>query len=384
MPDAFELQMHPAMRFGPGAADATGRAVSDLTGAAVPVLLVADPVLESFGVTARVRASLERDGHAVSTFSDLASDPKESAVDVACAQLESVGAAAVVGLGGGSAMDTAKLVAAIAGHGRPAADYALSATPYAYRRTALVCVPTTAGTGAETTPTSIVSRDADGVKNWFWGPALKPDTAILDPELTRALPPFWTFFTGFDALVHAMESRTNRYSYPANDAIAEEAIELAIGHLARATTDGDDMEARGAMLLAAAKAGLAISNTGCAAGHNVGHALGSMAGVPHGRAVAIAFVATLPWTMQANRAAFDRVGVLLGGEGAEDIAPILSELARGCGQSLSLTPDERASIDAARLADDLTAPANVSMLDACARDRSDGTGRELVSLTLAA
>ena len=280
-------------------------------------------------------------------------------------------------------MDAAKLVAVLADGGETCAAYRLAQTQMPFRKTALVCMPTTAGTGSETTSTSIISQ-ADGVKNWFWGPPLKPDMALMDPELTVGLPPFWTFYTGMDALVHAIESRTNRYRFEENDILAERAIVEAITNLERAVLEPDNIEARSGMMLAAAYAGLAIGNTGCAVAHNIGHALGSTAGIPHGRAVSVALLATLDWTIDGNRDAFNRVGQLLGGKTARDIAPILNGVAERCGFSLLLSAEEKASLQKDVLAQDMVADANISMLQATARDAADGDVESLAEMVFAA
>ena len=123
-------------------------------------------------------------------------------------------------------------------------------------------------------------------------------------------------------------------------------------------------------MLAAAYGGLAIANTGCAVAHNIGHALGSLAGIPHGRAVSVALAQTMDWTIDGNREAFDRVGVLLGGKGAGDVEQALHDVAAKCGEALVLNEDEKAKLSEQSLADDMLADANIAMLDAAARDAS--------------
>lgn len=383
MASSFALAKHPALVLAPGAAKATGQHVTDTVGQKARVLLVADPALRALGLQEPVRASIEESGHKIEIFNDLQSDPKESSVDTATKLAHEMDANCVVGLGGGSALDTAKLVAVLADKGEQCSPYRLSQQQLPFRRTGLITLPTTAGTGSETTPTSIISQE-DGTKNWFWGAPLKPDVALMDPELTVGLPPFWTFFTGMDALVHSIESRTNRYGYDENHELAEAGIRYGFANLEQAVLEPDNIEARSGMMLAAAYGGLAISNTGCAVAHNIGHALGSIAAIPHGRGVSIALVATLDWTMEGNRAAFDRVGQMLGGRSGVDIAEILHGLATRCSQSLSLSVEEKAKIDVSVLAKDMVADANISMLDATARDAESGDAEHLAEVTLAA
>lgn len=383
MTSGFTLAKHPAMVCAAGASHHAGLHVAETSGPHSRVLLVYDPALEPLGLIDPVVQSIRDAGHTLETFCDLASDPKEQSVDAATDVAHGLKAQCIVGLGGGSALDTSKLVAVTAFEGSPCARYRLAENPMPLRRTGLIAIPTTAGTGSETTGTSIISQ-ADGTKNWFWGPSLKPDMAIMDPQLTVGLPAFWTFFTGMDALVHAIESRTNRYSYDANNPLAERAIVEGIKHLETVVNQPENLAARTGMMVAAAYAGLAIGNTGCAVAHNIGHALGSMASVPHGRAVAIALAATMEWAIEGNRAAFDRVGVLLGGNDAADVAPILRDLGDRCGFPLSLNDQERAVVDGNELAKRMVEPANISMLEATARDAKDGDTIDLATRVLAA
>lgn len=365
----FRLARHPEMILQPGAARQTGDLVLELMGGPARVLLVVDPTLRQLGLAEGTIDALSNAGHDVSVFDDLASDPKEASVDAATRLGRDQDVNCVIGLGGGSAIDTAKLVAVVKASGNPSAKYRLGQTPLPYRSTALVAMPTTAGTGAETTGTSIISQ-ADGTKNWFWGSPLKPDMAIMDPELTVGLPAFWTTYTGLDALVHAIESRTNRYRYAENDPLAETAIRAGFAHLEKAVHEPTNIEARTGMMQAAAYGGLAIGNTGCAVGHNIGHALGSIAGIPHGRAVSVALVRTMGWTAQGSREAFERVAQLAGVDGVAALETRLDRLAEACGEKLELSDDERQKVTADVLAAGMVAPANISMLQATARDAS--------------
>ncbi len=379
----FKLMKQPSLVLDAGGAGRTGQYVTEISGAASRVLLVCDKAMNEFGHAGRVADAISEGGHQVVQFDDLTSDPKESAVNAATALGADEQINCVVGLGGGSALDTAKLVAALVQTGAACEPYRLSATDFLYRQTAMIAMPTTAGTGAETTPTCIISQP-DGVKNWFWSPALIADMALMDPELTVGLPAFWTFFTGMDALVHSIESRTNRFGYAQSHVLAETGIRHAIAHLADAVADGSNISARAGMMQAAAYGGLAIANTGCAVAHNIGHALGSIAGVPHGRAVSVALMATLDWAMEGNPRAFDRVGELLGGKSGQDIRPILTDLAAQCGYDFALTDDEKQAIGVERLASDMVADANIAMLESTARDASESDPKYLAELTLAA
>ena len=185
----FSLTKHPAMILAPGARREVGARVTDTTGANSRVLLVCDPALVALGLSAPVVSSLEEAGHAVTVFDDLQSDPKEASVNAATKLAHEDRTDCVVGLGGGSALDTSKVVAALAHSGESCEAYRLAQTQLPFRKTGLITLPITVGTGSEATGTSIISQP-DGVKNWFWGPPLKPDMALMDPELTVGLPAF--------------------------------------------------------------------------------------------------------------------------------------------------------------------------------------------------
>ena len=372
----FTLGRQAAIVSGPGTAAQVGSLCEELMGGPCRVLLIADPALVALQVLAPVETALRDAGHFVATFSGLTSDPKESAVDGAVARARSMKADCVVAAGGGAALDVGKLAAALIAAQARCADYRLAACAMPFRKHGLICIPTTAGTGAETTATSIIS-DPAGVKNWFNGPSLRADIAILDPQLTVSLPPFWTFYTGLDALVHAIESRTNRYRFDENDRQAERAIALVADNLERAVTEPNDLSARGAMLHGAALAGASISNTGCAIAHNIGHALGSLAAIPHGRAVSAALVKTLDWSMTVNREAYGAIAPLLGISDERGIATWCNTVAERCGQSLDLTAEERSAVSGDALAAAMVDPANIAMLHSTARDATDADIRDL-------
>ncbi len=249
----------PRMTCGAGARRELASLASGLVPAGAPVLLVADPGLAAVGMIDEVARLLGQGGFAVTVFTDIKSDPSEAQADAAARIARDEGAELLVALGGGSALDLGKAVACVAGAPEPAAHYALCANPLPATRLKTIVLPTTSGTGSETTRTAILSGE-DQAKRWFWGEALKPDEVLLDPELTVSLPAFLTAATGIDALVHAVEAATNRNAHPANDLYALEAIRLVARHLETAVTTPTDLAAREGLQRAAALAGTAIDN----------------------------------------------------------------------------------------------------------------------------
>lgn len=351
---SYVLSFVPEIRFGPGRLSDIAEKAGALAGNGAALILVADPALKGLGITGLALDLLARAGFETHLYDGFTGEPSAKDIDTAAALARQHGAKAVIGLGGGTALDTAKLVACCAASGLGAAAYALCATPLPAHRLPIIAVPTTAGTGSEVTRVSVFA-DETKAKVWAWGEELKPDVAILDPELTVAVPPEVTAGSGLDALVHAIEAATNKQANPGNDLYALKAVSLVAENLARAVTHPDDVAARGAMLLAASYGGIAIDNCGTALAHNISHAVANLASIPHGRATGLAMLATIDWVSEGNQPAFARVAAAMGAaEAPSAYARLVRET--GLSQGLGLpgvTPEA--------LAEHMAAPANAPM-----------------------
>lgn len=355
------LDRIPRITQGIDAIDEVGRLAALGAAAKSPVMLVADPGLRAAGVIDRCAAALRAAGLGLLIVDDVKSDPTTAQVDSAAALARGEGVGTIVALGGGSAMDVGKAVAAIAPAQEDAAYYQLAANPLPPVPLRKICVPTTAGTGSETTRTSVLVN-RDGAKIWLWGDAMKADEVILDPGVTVGLPAHLTAATGIDALVHAIEASTNANAFVANDMFCHQAIRLVLAHLPRAVEAPDDLEARGAMLLAAALAGIGIDNAGTAIAHNIGHALASLRPVHHGRAVGLAMLATLPWNVREDDGRFAAIARTMGESGGAAVLPVAFErLLRRVGVKISLAGEGHDDIDAETLARQMARPENQSM-----------------------
>ncbi len=359
--------------FGVGRSAKLADDVTALCGAGASVLLVADPGLPK--IAERLGEILKAGGHRVRLFTDVRSDPLGTQVDAAAEAARSADAAIVVGVGGGSTLDTAKFAATIARAGDKADHYGLAVHPLPANGLKKICVPTTAGTGSETTRVSVFTN-AKSEKVWAWGDPLRADLALLDPELTVGLPAGLTAATGVDALVHAIEACTIRRLNPMNDALCHHAIRLIAANLRRAVEAPEDLEARGAMQIAAAMAGIGIDNTGTGIAHAMGHALGVVGHIHHGRAVGLCLRAALAWNAEADPARHAAVAVALGvpaqgcppADLARDLAPAYDAFLREVGLPISLRKDGLAPADAERLAEVTMAPENKSMRDSNIRE----------------
>jgi alcohol dehydrogenase class IV len=376
---AFTLSRLPEISFGAGRIAELGQKVKAQAGAAVPVLLVADPMLSKLGVTEKAAKILTAEGHTVDVFDGLSGEPKAAAIDAAAAEARRFEARAVVGLGGGSALDTAKLVAACAASGLPAQSYQLCETPLPRNILPLIAVPTTAGTGSEVTRVAVFSN-AEKVKVWAWGDELKPVVAILDPELTVAVPAAVTAATGLDALVHAIEAATNRHQSPGNNLFAHRGIALVSNNLLRAIANPGDVEARGALLLGSCYGGIAIDNAGTALAHNISHSLADLAPIPHGRATGLAMLATMAWVAKGAPEAFAVVAQAMD---AQDAVAAYAALVRGSGLKISLSGEGLDLSAPEQLAERMATPANTPMRKSTVRYPSDAELLDLARMVYA-
>lgn len=366
MPPAFQLAPMPRITHAVGAIARVGEIAAPLA-AARPVLLVVDPGLPRLDVCDRIAQTLRTASVEVVPFDAFRSDPTMAQADAAAALAREHDVGAVVMVGGGSALDLGKAVAAIAPGTAPAARYALCANPFPAGSLGKVCVPTTAGTGSEATRTAVLTA-ADGTKVWLWGDQLKADEILLDPELTVSLPPALTAATGLDALVHAIEACTNRNANPVNNVYCHTAIRLVAGHLVRAVREPEDLEARSAMLLAATLAGIGIDNAGTAIAHNIGHALGSLRPIHHGQAVALAMLATLDWNAAHDDGRYAAAAEALG---VDELPTGFERLVREVGLRTDLRSEGFDDLAPEQLAAQMARPENRAMRESNLRPVTD-------------
>lgn len=246
------------------------------------VVVVTDPGLRKLGLVDGVMESIERQGLRCSVFDKVSEDPPEHVVRDLIDFSKSNDADGVVGVGGGSSMDAAKLAAFMCGDTKQDITDVYGVDLCVGRRLPLLQVPTTAGTGSEVTNISIVTTGA-AEKKGVVSPQLYCDWAILDGDLTVSLPPRVTAATGIDAMVHAIEAYTSKIKKnPLSDVLAREALNLLASNIRRVCVDGSDRPARLSMLLGSLYAGMAFANSPCAAVHALAYPIGSLFHVPHG------------------------------------------------------------------------------------------------------
>ena len=276
----FAFNTSPGIRFGDGIASCLAQVCGSLLGQ--NVLFITDSGLTNLGLTKNALASLVDAGISVTVFDAVEADPSRATVIAAAEVAKSTGANAVVGFGGGSSLDVAKIVALIAGSGEDL-DEAWGVANAKGPRLPLILVPTTAGTGSEVTPVSIITVE-EGEKRGVVSPIILPDLAILDVDLTIGLPQHITAATGIDAMVHAIEAYTSKSANnnPMSRMLAVEALTHLGSNIEKAVFDGTDRKARSAMLLGSMLAGMAFANSPVAAVHALAYPLGGTFHVPHG------------------------------------------------------------------------------------------------------
>ena len=265
-----------------------------------PALFVTDEQLISLGLARGPIEALEASGRAVTIFDKVEADPSRTTLEAAVEAGRSAGVASVVGFGGGSPMDVAKLAAYLLGSGDDL-DTIWGVDLAKAQRLPLILVPTTAGTGSEATPISVITCEG-GVKLAVNARPLTAECAVLDPALTVGLPRGVTAATGIDAIVHAVEAYTSaRLKNPISDALAREALRLLTANLLTACERPNDLAAREAMLLGAHLAGLAFSNAPVAGVHALAYPLGGLHHLPHGVSNALMLRHVLQHNAEAAR-----------------------------------------------------------------------------------
>jgi len=283
---SIELQLRGRVRFGAGAIEALPELVRELDGGRV--FIVSDPGVLRSGIVARVREVLEAADQPVGVYAEVEANPGTTSILRGSEALVEFGTTGtvVVPVGGGSSMDSAKVISLHAANGGDVLALGYHRQDLAAGGP-LVAVPTTAGTGAETNTYGVITDEAAGRKDYVGHPSVLPAWTILDPALTVGLPPAATAATGVDAMTHSIESLLSANTNPFAEALALRVIRMVGTWLPRAVAHGTDLEARSQMLMASHLAGIGqASGTGVGLVHALGHAIGTRGRLPHGTALA--------------------------------------------------------------------------------------------------
>ncbi len=305
--------------------------------------VVTDKNIVQFGLAALVTAQLELAGLAYVIFDEVEPEPSLHMVEQCAAALRQHQPDWIIGLGGGSCLDAAK--AAWLSYENP--DIHLAGVnpfdEYTLRQKAhLIAIPTTSGTGSEATWYAVLTDVAEHRKVGIGSRALLPDLAIIDPALVMSLPPASTADTGLDALTQAIESYNSTWHNDFSDGLCLHAARLIFEYLPRAYADGSDRVARERMHNASTIGGIGFGNSQATLAHAMGHALGALFGVPHGRSVALALPYTIEFTVNGGVGRYADIARVLGlpasdeREGGASLVQALRDLSRQVKQPLSV------------------------------------------------
>jgi alcohol dehydrogenase len=314
----FQFGAMSRIVFGPGTAKQAGPIAREYKGTAA--LVMTDPVLYRLGLTESVEASLKEAGVRAEVFNAVVTEPTLPSVEAAVAMFRDRSCDVIVGVGGGSSMDSAKAVSILIGNGGKFTDYTEQRVgtqwrpgrPIENRGPHVITVPTTAGTGADVTAGCGVFDPETGIKGWAGGPNARPTVAICDPVLTVTMPPRITADTGIDALSQAIEAVVTLQFNPFADALLFKAIETIGQYLPKAFGNGANLEARAAMLGAATMVGSAFPFGGLIHVHTYAEVLGDLTHLPHGRLIGLMLPHVLEWSAIGCPEKLAQVGKALG------------------------------------------------------------------------
>jgi len=330
----------PQVKIGPGV-------INELPKTLLPlgisrVLVVTDQGIIKAGIYDKVKKILEAGGISIVLEDGVKPDPSLQLVDSIAARARDTRVQGVIGLGGGSSIDSAKVAAALTGNEGSIRNY-LGVGILPKPGLPIFAIPTTAGTGSEVTYLSILSDLENETKKGFGTPYIMPEVAFLDPELTVGLPPHITAPTGMDALCHCVEAFTSVNANAYSDPLAQKAIELIGANIRESYNNGANLKARENMLLGSLMAGLAFANAGVTAVHAFAYPLGGLFHVPHGMANSLMLPTIIKFNASAKKDRFGRVAELLTGKSGADWKECIDEM-----ESLS---------------SDLKLPANLKAID---------------------
>ena len=303
------FQTTPRILMGRGALAQTAVEVNRLKGRRV--LIVTDRGLVSAGLAAQLESVLTGAGIAWTRFDAVEPDPRIEIAVQASEMAKREKADLVIGLGGGSPLDIAKVCAILSTNTQSVSElFGIDMVPEAGLSTILI--PTTAGTGSEVTPIAILSDEHEKLKKGIVSPRLFPAAAILDPELTLGMPPGITAATGLDALIHAVEAFTSKNANSLSDVFARQAMKLVFGNIRKVYANGEDLDARANMLEGSLLAGMAFANAGVTAVHAFAYPIGAEFHIPHGVANSIMLPPVMEFNMMGNLEKFAEMADLFG------------------------------------------------------------------------
>ncbi|MCI7301173.1 MAG: iron-containing alcohol dehydrogenase [Clostridiales Family XIII bacterium] len=293
----FAFNHRTRICFGPGICSETGKEVGSY---GTRALIVTDRGVRNAGIVDKIQISLRQAGVEYAVYDKILPNPRDTSCDEAAELGKDFGADVILGIGGGSSMDSAKAVSVLMSNGGSCSHWA-KVRKFDKELFPVICVPTTCGTGSEVTFEAVITATELGMKvSISDGFKMAPKVAIMDPELTMTVPPLVTASTGMDALTHALEAFTCTYSHPISDGIAMYAMNKIAGSIVTATKEGSNLKAREDMMVGSLMAGIAFTNTFLGAVHCFSERLGGFYDIPHGIANSIFLPFVTEYNMRAD------------------------------------------------------------------------------------
>jgi alcohol dehydrogenase len=319
--DVKVYKMPTEIVMGRGASKQTGEWVKELN--TKKAFIATDKGIVNAGILEGILNSLKEESIEYVLFDEVESDPSTDMIDKATELAKKSGCDFTIGIGGGSSMDTAKAVAAMVTNEGKIFDY-VGIGKIKKKPLPIVAIPTTAGTGSEATYWSVITDKKTNIKTGVGSWYLMPTIAIVDPLLTKSMPPRVTAFTGMDALTHAVESYVCKATQPISESLAIHSIKLIARSLRKAVADGDNIDAREDMIMGSTLAALAFNVTRLGLAHAIASPLGAHFNIPHGVANAIVLPNVMEFNVLAVPEKFAEIAIVFG----EDIKG-LSEMEAG-------------------------------------------------------
>lgn len=310
---AFDFLVSPRIIVGEGALN---EAVPVWKASGTRALIVTDPSMVQLGHAAMLEELLHKAGIPSSTFADITGEPTDKMVEAGLQVWRRDVCDFLIGLGGGSALDTMKAIGALATGGGSIADY--MGRPITAPTPPMTAIPTTAGTGSEATQFTIINDTKKDVKMLLKGTVLIPQLAVVDPRFTLSVPPKITASTGLDAFTHAAEAYTSRRANSLSDTFALSAIKRIVKYLPAAYQNGSDVKAREEMAIGALEAGIAFNNASVTVVHGMSRPIGALFHVPHGTSNAMLDEACFAYVLDGNYKKFGDLARAVGAARPED------------------------------------------------------------------
>lgn len=307
----FKFELPTRIVFGEGKIEKIGEITEEF---GEKVFLVVDPNLKAT-LGEETATILKRAGIPSIEFSDVQPNPPYNKVDEASVIAKNEKCDVIIGMGGGSTIDMAKAIAVVVAGGGSSWDY-VQRTDHEVKKPPkttlpIIAIPTTAGTGSETTLYAVLTNPNIREKSTIISPLIFPKIALIDPELTASMPSFLTASTGFDAFAHAIEAYISVNSNPLSDIYALESIKLLSKYLPGVVANGRDIVARGEVAFGATLAGVAISHGGTTLPHAIGQAVGGYYNAPHGGTIAASYVAIMEYSFISNQTKFAKISEIM-------------------------------------------------------------------------